>query len=75
MAKLLAQFTIARSSDGDYLLTLESDEGETVEFEASYEQLDLINETIDEQLNSDEDDALGVDDDDAADVSDTEDDD
>ncbi len=63
MAKLLAQFSITRSSDGDYLMTLESDEGETVEFEASYEQLDLINETIDEQLNADEDDALEVDDD------------
>jgi hypothetical protein len=61
MAKLLAQFSITRSSDGDYLMTLESDEGETVEFEASYEQLDLINETIDEQLNADEDDALEVD--------------
>ncbi len=61
MAKLLAQFTIARSADGDYLLSIETDDGETLELEASYEQLDLMVETIEEQLDSDEEEALGVD--------------
>jgi hypothetical protein len=74
MAKLLAQFTISRSADGDYLLTMESDEGETIEFEASYEQLDLINEAIEEQLEADEDDGLSVDDDDDDPVDEDEDD-
>jgi hypothetical protein len=63
MAKTLAQFTIARTTSGDYLLSFESDDGETVEIEASYEQLDLIVETIEERLDSDEEDALITDDD------------
>ena len=63
MAKLLSQFTIARSSDGDYLLSIDTDDGETLDFEASYEQLDLMVEALEEQLDSDEEDALSVDDD------------
>lgn len=63
MAKLLTQFTIARATGGDYLLSIDTDDGETLEFEASYEQLDLMVEALDEQLNSDEDDTLGVDED------------
>lgn len=63
MAKTLAQFTIARTTSGDYLLSIESDDGETVEIEASYEQLDLIVEAIEERLDSDEEDALITDDD------------
>lgn len=46
MAKTLSQFTIARATGGDYLLSIETDDGETVEIEASYEQLDLIVEAI-----------------------------
>lgn len=64
MAKLLSQFTITRASGGDYLLSIDTDDGETLEFEASYDQLDLMVEALDEQLNSDEDDALDVDDED-----------
>jgi hypothetical protein len=63
MAKTLAQFTITPATDGDYTLHLEDEDGETLEFTASYEQLDLIVEAIEEQLDSDEDDALAVDDD------------
>lgn len=63
MAKTLSQFTIARATGGDYLLSIETDDGETVEIEASYEQLDLIIEAIEEQLDSDEEDALSTDDD------------
>jgi hypothetical protein len=62
MAKTLAQFTITRTGE-DYLLILEDEEGETVEFTADYDQLDLITEAIDEQLDNDEEDVLGVDDD------------
>lgn len=71
MARLLSQFTIARSADGDYLLTIETDDGETIEFEASYEQIDLMVEALDEQLNSDEEDVLSVDDDEDVDPDDS----
>jgi hypothetical protein len=64
MARTLAQFTITPVGDGDYTLHLEDEDGETMEFTAGYEQLDLIVEAIEEQLDSDEEDALGVDDDD-----------
>ena len=64
MAKLLSQFTITRASGDGYLLSIDTDDGETLEFEASYDQLDLMVEALDEQLNSDEDDALDVDDED-----------
>ena len=64
MARTLAQFSITPDSDGDYTLHLEDDDGETIEFTASYEQLDLIVEAIEEQLDSDEEDALEVDDED-----------
>ncbi len=61
MARTLAQFIITPDSDGDYTLQLEDDEGETIEFTASYAQLDLIVEAIEDVLDTDEDDALGVD--------------
>jgi hypothetical protein len=62
MAKVLGQFTITQEADG-YLLHLEDDDGETVEYSASFEQLDLIVEAIEEQLDMDEEDALGLDED------------
>lgn len=61
MAKTLAQFTITADGDGDYTLHLEDEEGETTEFTASFEQLDLIVEAIEEQLDDDEEELLGVD--------------
>lgn len=63
MAKTLSQFTIVRATSGDYMLSIETDDGETVEIEASYEQLDLMVEAIEERLDSDEEDALATDDD------------
>jgi uncharacterized protein YegP (UPF0339 family) len=66
MARTLAQFTITPDSDGDYTLHLEDDEGETIEFTASYEQLDLVVEAIEEVLDDDEDDSLADTDEDAA---------
>jgi len=62
MAKALAHFTITRSGE-DYLLSFEDDDGDTHEFTASFEILDLITEAIEEQLDSDEDDLLAADDD------------
>lgn len=63
MARTLAQFTITADGDGDYTLHLEDDDGETLEFTASFEQLDLIVEAIEEQLDDDEEDVLGADED------------
>ncbi|WP_137864842.1 MULTISPECIES: hypothetical protein [unclassified Sphingomonas] len=64
MARTLAQFSITPDSDGDYTLHLEDDDGETLEFTASFEQLDLIVEAIEDVIDSDEEDALADEDDD-----------
>ena len=62
MAKVLGQFTITQEADG-YLLHVEDEDGDTVEYSATYEQLDLISEAIEEQLDMDEEEALGLDED------------
>lgn len=64
MARILSQFTITPDSDGDYTLHLEDEDGETIEMTASYEQLDLIVESIEEVLDMDEEGALEVEDED-----------
>jgi hypothetical protein len=59
MAKTLSQFTI--SSEGEaYVLHIETDDGQTLDVAATYEQLDLISEAIDERLDEDEEDMLAV---------------
>ena len=45
----LAKFTIEPNGD-EYLLLIESDEGETLELVATLEQLDLLGEAVDELL-------------------------
>lgn len=69
MAKALAQFTITRAGE-DYMLHIEDESGDTLELSATYEQLDLISEAIDESLDFDEDDALVVEDDEEAPAND-----
>lgn len=64
MARTLAQFTVTPDGNGDYVLSLEDDDRETIDFTASFDQLDLIAEAINEAVDADEEDALGVDDDD-----------
>ncbi len=64
MARTLAQFSITADGDGDYTLHLEDDDGETLEFTASEEQLDLIVEAIEEVAEIEEDDLLDGDDED-----------
>jgi hypothetical protein len=63
MARTLSQFTITPDGNGDYVLSLEDDDGETIDFTASFDQLDLITEAIDDVLDDDEEDVLAVDDD------------
>jgi hypothetical protein len=59
MSARISGFEI-KGDQEEYLLTFETEQGQTVELSASYEQLDLIAEAIDAQLDSDEEDALGV---------------
>lgn len=66
MSKVLSHFSITEGSDG-YILHLEDEDGDELEMVASFEQLDLIVEAINERLDSDEEDALEVDGEDQAD--------
>jgi hypothetical protein len=64
MAKVLGQFSITSEADG-YVLHLEDEDGETMEFSATLEQLDEITEAIEDQLEmADDADELPLDDDD-----------
>lgn len=56
MAKQLAHFNITKTGDGEYMLHIEDDSGDTLELAASFEQLDVIAEAIDEHLDEDSDD-------------------
>jgi len=60
MAKTLAGFTVSRSGE-DYVITIEEENGDTQEYSATYDQLDLIADTVGETLDADEEDALAVD--------------
>lgn len=62
MAKALMHFSVTVSDEG-YVLHLEDEDGDVTELTATYDQLDLVAEAIDEQLDGDEEDALGIDDD------------
>ncbi len=65
----LNSFTITKSPDDVYTITIEDDDGQTLEFEATYEQLDLIQESLEEHLEDDvEDHELADDDDDVDEV-------
>lgn len=55
MAQSLARFAVTKTADESFLLHIEDDSGETLELEATYDQLDLIMEAIDEQLEADAD--------------------
>lgn len=74
MSKILAQFTITRSRDG-YVLHLEDEDGDMADFNATYEQLDMISEVVEDQLNADEETALGLDEDEDDEEEDGEDED
>jgi hypothetical protein len=49
----LARFLVTQDQDG-FLLAIEDEAGETTELVATRDQLDLIADTIDEQLDSTE---------------------
>jgi hypothetical protein len=53
MAKALSRFTIERDGD-EYLLNIEDEDGDTLSLTASFEQLDLISESLEEHLAFDD---------------------
>jgi hypothetical protein len=61
MARTLSSFTIAADGNGDYLVSIEDEDGETIELTATYEQLDMLGEAIEDALDEDEEDTLGAD--------------
>ena len=65
MAREIAHFGIVRKGE-DYLITIEDKDGESTEFTADFDALDVLSEAIDEALDSDEEDALIVEDDEDA---------
>ena len=62
MAKTLSRFTIEPQDDEQFLLRIEDGEGGSLELVATYEQLDLIAESIEEHLDEDFEDADVVED-------------
>jgi hypothetical protein len=60
----LSDFKIVRAPDDEFMISVEDDDGNSFEFEASIEQLDLIKEAVDEHLEDDVDDHELADDDD-----------
>lgn len=60
MARTIASFTVTADGNGDYLIGIEDEDGETIELTASYEQLDLVADAIGDVLDEDEEDVLGV---------------
>lgn len=51
--KTLSRFSVQRRDDS-FLLHIEDDAGETIEFEATADQVDLIIDTLDELLAEDD---------------------
>lgn len=51
--KTLSTFRVVKAGDG-YSLHIEDDAGETIEFEATADQLDIIVETLDDMLEEDD---------------------
>ena len=65
MAATLARFSITKAIDETFLLHIEDDSGTTLELEATYDQLDLITEAIEEALDDEGDVHDSVDEDEA----------
>lgn len=63
MAKALSRFTIDRVGD-EYMLHIEDEDGDTLQLTATFDQLDLISESLEEHLAFDDDDPDVIDDDD-----------
>ena len=61
MARTLSSFSIAADGNGDYLVSIEDEDGETIELTATYEQLDMLGEAIEDVLDDGEEDSLGAD--------------
>lgn len=63
----LSNFQITRAPDDEFTVMIEDDDGNSFEFEASIEQLDLIQDAVSEHLEDEVDEHELVDDDDEID--------
>ncbi len=63
MARTLSSFSIAADGSGDYLLSIEDEDGETIELTATYEQLDMLGEAIEDALEEEGEDSIDADED------------
>lgn len=70
MARTLSHFTVTPDGNGEYLITLEDEYGETSKFTADDEQLDAISEAIEEALEAIDEDGIDEPDDADADPDD-----
>ena len=57
MASNLSRFTVEPQDDEKFMIRIEDENGGSLELVASFEQLDLIAETLEEHLDQDFDDA------------------
>lgn len=60
MSNKLSGFTVEPLDEG-YLIQVEQEDGDAIELTATYDQLDMIAQTIDDLLDKDEEDQLGID--------------
>jgi len=58
--KQLAGFTVRHDQDDQFIISLEAEGGEPVEYRASAEQVDAVIDTLDEMLTEYEEDAFEV---------------
>lgn len=71
MAKSIERFTVTRTAE-DFLIVIEDDAGDTVEFNATEDQIEMIGEELERAIE--EDDVGGLDDGDDEDAMDDRDD-
>lgn len=71
MAKSIERFTVTRAAE-DFLIVIEDDAGDTVEFTATEDQIEMINEELERAIEEEE--VGGLDDGDDEDAMDDHDD-
>lgn len=64
MSRSISQVTVVPDGKGDYLLSIEDEDGETLDFTATYDDLDDLILSIREALDAEEDDDLDDDEED-----------
>lgn len=55
MSRSIGQITVSPDGKGDYVLSIEDEDGETLDFTATYDDLDDLMDTIREAFNAEDD--------------------